>query len=266
MKVTLFLVLSHLAAVLAGWYQGFLERVLLFNAFEIDALNDAKDQTIGFKCAKPDAKTKKCTQWNPCTPKKNSGRTRCNFDDLVVFLGKANTPNGWSVYDSSGKLDPEGTAKQCYKLFTTAPGKNRKVYNFPPYFAVKDAWEFNDYIKRVGDTVNNAYKDKGGSGNRGLWDSFDTTLGKVSEARAGDHGPFLIQEAEDKLGGKMEIKKNRESELGKILLLAVCGRPWIGERRSKKPRPRACLISKKRFKDFSRIGMTGAMTRQGNTA
>lgn len=209
MKVTLFLVLSHLSAVLARGYQGCLERVLLFNAFEIDAPNDAKDQTIGFKCAKPDAKTKKCTQWNPCKPEKNSGRTRCNFDDLVVFLGKANTPNGWSVYDSSGKLDPEGTAKQCYKLFTTAPGKNRKVYNFPPYFAVKDAWEFNDYIKRVGDTVNNTYKHKGGSGNRGLWDSFDTTLGMVSEARAGDHGPFLIQEAEAKLGGKMEIKKQR---------------------------------------------------------
>ncbi|KAI2782389.1 hypothetical protein F4815DRAFT_463088 [Daldinia loculata] len=206
MKVNLFLVLSHLSAVLAGGYQGCLERVLLFNAYEIDGLNDEQDQTIGFKCAKADTKTKSCTQWNACKPKKNSGRTRCNFDDLMVFLGKTPIPNGWSVNGSDGKLDPEGTAKQCYKLFANGLGKNPKVPNFPPYVAVKDAWEFNDYIKRVGDTVNNTYKNKGNSGNRGFWDSFDATLDKVSEARAGDHGPHLVQEAKAQLGGKMDIQ------------------------------------------------------------
>ncbi|KAI1079781.1 hypothetical protein F5B20DRAFT_590323 [Whalleya microplaca] len=206
MKITLFLVLSHLSAVLAGGCQGCLERVLLFNAYEIDGLNDAKDQTIDFKCAKWDPKTKECTQWNACTPKKKSGRTRCNFDDLIVFLGRAPVQDGWSVNDSDGKLDPEETAKQCHHLFMAAPGKNPKVYNFPPYVAVKDTREFNGYIKRVGDTVNNAYKNKGNSDNRGLWDSFDTTLAKVSEARAGDHGPYLVQEAKAKLGGKMDIQ------------------------------------------------------------
>ncbi|KAI0882846.1 uncharacterized protein GGS22DRAFT_168931 [Annulohypoxylon maeteangense] len=206
MKVTLVLVLSHLSAVLAGGYQGCLERVQLFNAYEIDGLNAEADQTIGFKCAKADTKTKSCTQWNACKPKKNSGRTRCNFDDLMVFLGKAPTTTGWSVNDSSGKLDPEGTAKQCYKLFTSAPGKNPKVPNFPPHVAVKDAWEFNDYIKRVGDTVNKTYKNKGNSDNRNLFDSFDTTTEKVSESRAGDHGPHLIDAARTQLGGAMDIK------------------------------------------------------------
>ncbi|KAI1410090.1 hypothetical protein F5Y13DRAFT_76873 [Hypoxylon sp. FL1857] len=206
MKVTLFLVLPHLSAVLAGGYQGCLERVLLFNAYEIDALNDATDQTIGVKCVKADPKTKSCTKWDTCAPKQTTGRKRCNFDELMVFLGKTPTPKGWSVNDSSGKLDPEGTAKQCYKLFTTAQGKNPKVPNFPPYVAVKDAWEFNDYIKRVGDTVNKVYKSKGNMDNRRLWESFDATLAKVSESRAGDHGPHLIQEAKASLGGKMDIQ------------------------------------------------------------
>ncbi|KAI1209374.1 uncharacterized protein F4807DRAFT_426490 [Annulohypoxylon truncatum] len=206
MKVTLFLVLAHLSAVLAGGYQGCLERVLLFNAYEIDGLNDEADQTIGFKCAKPDTKNKSCSKWNACTPKRNSGRTRCNFDELMVFLGKAPTQTGWSVDDSDGKLDPEGTAKQCYKIFTTAPGKNPKVVNFPPHVAAKDAWEYNDYIKRITNTVNNTYKNKGNIGNRGLWTSFDTTMAKVSEARAGDHGPHLIQAANDALSSKMDIQ------------------------------------------------------------
>ncbi|KAI2471449.1 hypothetical protein F4781DRAFT_111731 [Annulohypoxylon bovei var. microspora] len=216
MKVTLFLVLSHLSsAVLAGGYQGCLERVLLFNAYEIDGLNDVGDQTVGFKCAKANTETKTCNKWNACAPKRNSGRTRCNFDELMVFLGKAPTQTGWTVNDSDGKLDPVETAKKCYTLFTTHPGKNPKVPNFPPYVAVKDTWEFNDYIKRVTDTVNNTYKNKGGSDNRGLWDRYDTTLAKVSEARSGDHGPYLIEAAKAKLGSKMDIQIQKLGPDGK---------------------------------------------------
>ncbi|KAI1810270.1 hypothetical protein GGS20DRAFT_594847 [Poronia punctata] len=203
MKVFLFLILSHLSVVSAGGYQGCLERVLLYNAYEIDGLNDANAQTVGFKCTKPNLAAKTCPQWNACTPKKNTGRTRCNFDELMVFLGKAPKQTGWSVYDQNGNLAAEQTAKQCYKLFTSGLGNNPKVPNYPPHNAVKDSWEFNDYIKRIGDTANRTYKNKANANNHVLFGSFDTTLEMVSVARAGDHGPFLIQAASNSLGPKM---------------------------------------------------------------
>ncbi|KAI0181181.1 hypothetical protein GGR52DRAFT_21744 [Hypoxylon sp. FL1284] len=205
MKLILVLLLTRLSVVLAGGYQGCLERVLLYNAYQVDGLNDEKDQTIGVKCAQADPKTHECKKWITCQPKRNSGRTRCNFDELVVFLGKTPTPKDWAVNDSSGNLDPEATAKNCYDKFTNAQGKNPKVPNFPPYVAVKDAWEFNDYIKRVGDTVNNAWSKKGNNDNKKLWDDFDKTMDLVSESRTGDHGPHLIDEARAQLGSKFEI-------------------------------------------------------------
>ncbi|XDG05349.1 hypothetical protein ABKA04_004964 [Annulohypoxylon sp. FPYF3050] len=206
MKTILFLLLSHLSVVLAGGYQGCLERILLYNAYEIDGLNPEADQKIGFKCvSKPDEKAKTCDKWEACKPKKNSGRTRCNFDDLVFFLGKSPGPTGWTINGPDGKMDIEATATNCYKKYTSG-GKKAKVPNFPPWVAMKDKWEFNDYIKSIGNTVNNAYKDKGNTGNKGLWDNFDATLAKVAESRSGDHGPFLVKEAKAKLGGKMEVK------------------------------------------------------------
>lgn len=207
MKITPLLILFHLSAVLAGGYQGCLERILLWNAYQIDGLNDVADQTIGFKCVKWNDKDKTCPAWQACKPKKNSGRDRCNYDELIVSLGRAPTDKDWGVFDSNGNMDTVETAKKCYTRYTTAPGKNPKVYNFPPYTCLKNSNNvFNDYIERMGDVVDNTYKNKATDANRGLFDSFDATLAHVSEARAGDHGPYLVKEAQDKLGGKMEIQ------------------------------------------------------------
>ncbi|KAI1770462.1 hypothetical protein F4818DRAFT_455704 [Hypoxylon cercidicola] len=180
---------------------------MLWNAYQIDELNDVADQTIGFKCVKWNEKDKTCPKWQACQPKRNSGRTRCNYDELIESLGRAPTPKDWGVYDSNGNMDNVETAKKCYTRYTTAPGKNAKVYNFPPFTCMKNSNVlFNDYLRRMSDLVDNTYKNKATDANRGLFASFDATLAQVNEARAGDHGPFLIKEAQAKLGSKMEIQ------------------------------------------------------------
>lgn len=69
MQLRLFLLtLAFLAGTaLGGGYQGCLERVLVFQAYEIDALNNPGDQSVGFKCDLFDDKAKICTgSWIPC--------------------------------------------------------------------------------------------------------------------------------------------------------------------------------------------------------
>ncbi|RYP66168.1 hypothetical protein DL771_007944 [Monosporascus sp. 5C6A] len=125
----------------------------------------------------------------------------------MIHLGKA--PSGgtsWSVLDkSTGRLDTEATAKNCYKIFTTSLGKNPHVPNFPPYAAMKGAWEYNYYIMKLSQKANDAWWRKKNDNNKHLWESFDNTREKISVARAGDHGPYLINAARKALGGTMTI-------------------------------------------------------------
>ncbi|KAJ3573085.1 hypothetical protein NPX13_g4830 [Xylaria arbuscula] len=213
MRVPLFIVFSYLSiAVWAGGYQGCLERVWLYQAYQIDGLNDPKDQTVGMKCRSWDRTKKECTggNWTPCKPKKNSGRTRCNFDDLIIHLGGANQNLQWTVNDASGNLDTEKTAAQCYDNHVK---EGKAVKSPPPYTGwLKDTWEYNDYITKLGKVADDTAKNKRTDENKHLWAGFDDTRDKILTARTGDHGPFLIREAERRLGSKMQIYKE---DLGK---------------------------------------------------
>lgn len=209
MQTVFFLALACLAAsVWAGGYQGCLERVWLFQAYEIDALNSPSDQTMGYACSKFDEKTKKCTvNWQPCKKKRNAPG-RCNFDELVHQLGKAPKPTGWSILDKkTGRLDVQETAKNCYKMYGSKQGAASKVPNFKSYKAMKGATgEYNDFVLKVSTMVDKARREKATDDNRHLWQDFDATTDKVNTARAGDHGPYLIKEAKAKLGNDMDIK------------------------------------------------------------
>jgi hypothetical protein len=213
MKASLSLALFYLSTVVwAGGYQGALERVWLFQAYEIDALNPLDQQTIGFKCRHQlDAKVTTCKKyekdadgkekdgWIPCAPHRNTKppRSRCNFDELTKHMGSApplRAGQKWAIYDADGKLNTEETAKNVYTKFTTS-GVG-KVVNFPPFKAMKGAGiEYNDFLVKFSTAVNGAYSTHRTDANNHLWEAFDDTLEKINIARTGDHGPYLVEAA-----------------------------------------------------------------------
>ncbi|PKX89207.1 uncharacterized protein P174DRAFT_335142, partial [Aspergillus novofumigatus IBT 16806] len=208
MKTSIFLALAYIAAsVWAGGYQGCLERVLFFYAYQIDGLNDPVDQTLGFRCKKWDDKTG-CVnnEWVACRGK---GGGRCNFNELMASLGKSRPTDklvGPPTADqSTARPDIQETAKTLYTHYTTPP--NKRVTNFPPYKAMKGAsGDFNAYTLKLGELVNNMRHRT--DANKYMWEGFDKTLEQINIARAGDHGPFLIEAAKRKLGtpNNMDIK------------------------------------------------------------
>ncbi|PHH90081.1 hypothetical protein CDD83_4589 [Cordyceps sp. RAO-2017] len=205
----MYLLLSLFAAtVWAGGYQGCLERVMLFQAYEIDALNPPSDQTVGFRCTRFNTQTKKCSgHWEPCK-KRNNAAGRCDFDEMMVHLGRAPRQTGWARYNAAtGRLDAEATAKNCYRIFA-AQGGNAKVPNFQPYKALKGATgEYNDYIMQLSKVVNDAWWKKKRDNNKHQWAEFDSTVRLINIARTGDHGKYLIPAVEQGLGHIMNIKR-----------------------------------------------------------
>ncbi|KAF7128463.1 hypothetical protein CNMCM5793_003193 [Aspergillus hiratsukae] len=198
-------------------------RLLLFYAYQINGLNDPKDQTLGFKCKNWDNKAQNCVndEWEAC---KGKGGGRCNFNELMATLGFSRTndklvgPPG--ADQNTATPDIEETAKRVCMHYTTPP--NKKVKDFPPWKAMKGATDdFPDYTLKVGRVANDAWRHKTDE-NKHLWDGFDDTLDKVNIARAGDHGKFLISAAEDKLGkpNGMDIKRV------KLGVNPLDGKPW----------------------------------------
>ncbi|GFG26430.1 hypothetical protein IFM61606_06411 [Aspergillus udagawae] len=210
MKTSFFLALAYIAAsVWAGGYQGCLERVLFFYAYQIDGLNDPEDQTLGFKCKKWDDKIRSCVnnEWIAC---RGRGGGRCNFNELMATLGKSRSTDKLvgppEADQDTARPNIQETAKALYTKYTTPP--NKKVTNFPPYKAMKGAsGDFNAYTLKLGNLVKDAWLHKTDA-NKHMWDDFDDTLEKINIARAGDHGPYLIKEVKAKLGmpNEMDIK------------------------------------------------------------
>ncbi|KAM5342305.1 hypothetical protein ACJ41O_013271 [Fusarium nematophilum] len=211
MQVTLFLTLIFLiTCAWAGGYQGAVERVMLYYGYEIDGLNDEKDRTIGFRCVR--WKNGECEddKWEPCKPKPATGRTRCNFNELMVHLGKLSTDKPVLVDGADQNTrNPRitETAKKVYDQFVTK--EKKPVPNFPAYKAMKGAdGDFNKYNIRLAEVVALASKHKT-EASEALFDGFESSMKQAKVARAGDHGAHLIEAAEEQLGtpNKMEIKK-----------------------------------------------------------
>ncbi|KAM5479538.1 hypothetical protein McanCB56680_005466 [Microsporum canis] len=206
MRPALLLTLTYLAAsVIAGGYQGCLERVLLFYAYQIDELNNPKDRTLGFACKKWDDSAKKCTNndWKEC---KGKGGGRCNFNELMASLGRARPndklvgPPGSNQATTSPDIDE--TAKVLNQHYITNVGK---VPNYPAYKVLKDSdGNYNRLLEHLGNVVNNAAGHKTAA-NTFLWEKFDSSLEKVIVARVGDHGKHLITAAKAALGPKMDV-------------------------------------------------------------
>ncbi|KAM5445397.1 hypothetical protein MaudCBS49596_007540 [Microsporum audouinii] len=158
MRPPLLLTLTYLAAsVIAEGYQGCLERVMLFYAYQIDELNDPKDRTLGFACKKWDDSAKICTNndWKEC---KGKGGGRCNFNELMASLGRARPndklvgPPGSNQATTSPDIDE--TAKVLNQHYITNVGK---VPNYPAYKVLKDSdGNYNRLLEHLGNVVNNA--------------------------------------------------------------------------------------------------------------
>jgi hypothetical protein len=194
-------------AVWAGGFAGALERVWLFQAYQIDALNPPDRQTVGFKCRHWEEEklmgmviSRYCEDGNSgyqaCRPPRGANR-RCTYAELMYHLGKAPSASldGWSVTDpATGRLDIQQTAIATYNKYMT----NRDtIPDFPPHSAMKgDVYEYNDYIRRLNKVVTDAYVMHKTDANVHLWDDFDATRDQINTARTASHGkPWLIDAA-----------------------------------------------------------------------
>ncbi|KAF2730200.1 hypothetical protein EJ04DRAFT_555577 [Polyplosphaeria fusca] len=201
MKFPLLVTLLYFStAVLAGGYQGCLERVHLFQAYEIDGLMQHGDRILGWGCNPKSWQNKKCQNddWSECKGSRTDGR--CTFDELMHFMEPGNKANTWNagVYQPNGRIDAEKTAVKCYQRYQA---RKSPVKNFPPWKAIKgNVHEFNDYIRKVSDRVDFVYRKQIDSSNNDLFKDFDGTRDKINKARAGDHGKHLIDAARKAVG------------------------------------------------------------------
>jgi hypothetical protein len=196
MKFSGFLSLSYFWIVVwAGGYHGVLERVLLYQAYQIDALNDPASQKIGFKCNDWDYVSDKCTGgYQRCRGQAPS--ERCNFHELMVHIG--DPPAGTSSNTDANDPDPNRRLS-AEQVATDTYQKLRTVGRVPDFRAQDamngDVHEFNEFLVKMSEVVNKAYGNFKNYGNGYLWDDFDSTMRKVLVARKGDHGRHLIEAA-----------------------------------------------------------------------
>ncbi|RFU78377.1 hypothetical protein TARUN_3899 [Trichoderma arundinaceum] len=202
-------------AVWAGGYQGALERVWDFYAYQIDGLNDAKDRILGFSCKKWDSATKKCAinpetkvdEWEECQGKILPSK-RCTFNELMGFLGKfRGNEELVRGTDGAGNPLPQDTETPDIKetgkyVYSQLLVKSKKVGNVPPYkFMYKATGDYVAYLSRMENMVTTTGPKKNDL-NKHLFDGFKAASDAIKEARIGDHGPFLIAEAEKVLKPK----------------------------------------------------------------
>ncbi|KAL7945806.1 hypothetical protein V8C42DRAFT_321618 [Trichoderma barbatum] len=217
MRATVLLELVlFITAVWAGGYQGTLERVLLYYAYEIDALNAEADRVIGFACKGSfNTATGQCPGgWE----KPKSKGPRANFNELVGPLSKLNrnskvpfgrdsSGNPVPLADGATGLDPQETAKYLYPQIlqatksTTSP--DGRIPNPPAYKMMKGGTD--NYVKFLSDVGKLVQKTSKKSDNydkhKALFDGFHKVNTLVLEARMGDHGSFQIQGIKDELDG-----------------------------------------------------------------
>lgn len=139
-----------ITSVWAGGYQGVLERVLLYYAYEIEDLNPEAYRKLGFACkGEFDTTTKQCPGgWE----KTESRGPRATITELVAPLSRLNPRSMKPIGRNSGGnpvpfadgvdgLDAEKTAKYLYPEILKATKSKRhpngKIPNTPPYKMVR---------------------------------------------------------------------------------------------------------------------------------
>ncbi|KAF2819904.1 hypothetical protein CC86DRAFT_471573 [Ophiobolus disseminans] len=206
--------LCFFTIVWAGGYQGCLERVLMYQAYLIDEINPPNERIMGFQCKGSDwdQKNKRCTRTGGFTEVTTGTgpRGRMTYDEFLKSLGKVKRGQTYGVFTSDGSLDIKATALSTYNAYTSVqPGQDPNsatVKNFGANTIMKDTGEWNDAIKKSSQVVERAYRNKGLLTDDQkklfpdkLFTAFDETSKLTLEARIGDHGEHLIQEARNSL-------------------------------------------------------------------
>jgi hypothetical protein len=121
------------SSVWAAGYQGCLERVHLFQAYEVDGLLQSGDRILGFKCrswvdVRGGGSYCRNNDYIECTGSRPGGR--CTFDELQDFMRPANERQAWAAgaNGANGRIDPVRTAVNCYNRYQARGGV---VPNFP---------------------------------------------------------------------------------------------------------------------------------------
>lgn len=210
----------------AGGYAGALERLWLYYAYEIDGLKPVEEQTLGFACRKKngrsgwDFNSKTCPiggddeiRWRSCGEVQKV--TRCNFNQLMEFVGgvqKGQKFVGGGADQSTHTPPIQETAINLYNYMKKKMGKGgtpeSRVGNYAPQNFLKGSnGEYNPLIETVGDRAVASGSHR--SERPELFNGFAEAGEKIVEARRGDHGPYLIADAEKQSwakSGDIEVK------------------------------------------------------------
>lgn len=209
----------------AGGYQGVLERVMLYFAYEIDGLNPKEDRVIGFACkGQYNTNTNTCLgTWVEPNPKTAHTR-RANINELLgplsklagnsrVPIGRDSGGNPIPLTDGASGIDPEQTAKYLYPKILKATESTEfpegRITNPPPFKMMKGGTDdFANFLSTVGKLVQKTSKQGDNYENhKALFQDFQKVNTQILNARIGDHGAFQIEAIKEKLAGTgIEVK------------------------------------------------------------
>ncbi|KAH7320965.1 hypothetical protein B0I35DRAFT_407983 [Stachybotrys elegans] len=193
----------------AGGYQGALERVMLYYAYQIDGLNPEERRSIGWRCMEWNDGA--CDRWRQFTNCDTGPGGRCNFNQFFRNMGYGVNGNPEIVPgddQNARTLDIEKTAVAYYDYVRRNTDAGR-VPNYVPYHVMKNAGiDYNAFIGKLGDLVQQTANSKKTPSNAWMFDEFHKTVKAINVARAGDHGPFAITEANSKLGNQWVVTRN----------------------------------------------------------
>ncbi|KAM0469617.1 hypothetical protein ACHAPX_010396 [Trichoderma viride] len=201
MRFLFFLSTSYLSAIVwAGGYAGCLERVMFFQAYEIDALLPS-GQSIGYWCLKWDFQRKVCrnNQWKACEGDLEGNR--CSFENFMSQINQ-NSPNPrqWPEYTSENKLDAKATALNCLKAYKAT---GRPIPDITPFKIMKGGTsDYRAAVQELGRRVDNRWKAFDAvakEANKPAFTAFDATVDEIIRARRGDTGVLMYEAAKKTL-------------------------------------------------------------------
>lgn len=197
MRILFVLAAAYFSAIVwAGGYSGCLERVMFFQAYEIDGLLPT-GQTIGYWCLKWDSPRKTCrnNQWKACAG--SLAGNRCTFDELMSQISpSAPNPRQWPVHNAKGELDSKATALNCLKEHRAAKEFIRDVV---PFKLMKGGGvDYRVAVKDLGNRIDKRWKALDATAkeaNKPAFTAFDNSIDEIIRARRGDTGTRMYEAA-----------------------------------------------------------------------
>lgn len=177
-------------------YRHALERVWVWDAYQIDLLNPESDRTLGFICATYDEKKKECPAGDSFKPCKGTGKGgSCTFGELMLQFGKFHMKN-----DSP---PPGSSVEDTAKLLC----KQKRDGGFKVYKFIKDApSDYNRALIHIGEVIKKSREDGETPDKKKHFDRMEFAVDEIKIARVADHDQHVIEAAEKELTDKYGMK------------------------------------------------------------